>query len=391
MPVKSPIPDVDIPHVDIVTFFFDKAQARADALAAAGVSELPLVIDAVSGRSLCFSDIKRNTMAIARGISALIPKNPAIKNGSDEQGIRIDRAVLVLLLNDVIYSAIHFGILMAGCTHVALDPKLSAQELATKLMEIGLTSAVAAFVDAEAIGELEAAAKIAGVELQKQAIFTMGSEERLALDTLVQENIDKPYTPYEFTPEESATTPALVVYSSGTTGRAKGIVLTRRNILAVCTMVGGYSAQNITTEGQSLTDTDGDEAIERYKITHVATTPRIMQMLLHKTTKVDTCTVRMRDNPEVKFHIGSVVTIICGGAPILPATKQKYSEYFGDALVIVGYGQTESSGVITSNSLDIQAASGAIGVICPNSKAKVVDAEGNETDKLGELCISGPH
>ncbi|KAJ2394112.1 hypothetical protein GGI23_004816, partial [Coemansia sp. RSA 2559] len=357
MPVKSPIPDVDIPHVDIVTFFFDKAQARADALAAAGVSELPLVIDAVSGRSLCFSDIKRNTMAIARGISALIPKNPAIKSGSDEQGIRIDRAVLVLLLNDVIYSAIHFGILMAGCTHVALDPKLSAQELATKLMEIGLTSAVAAFVDAEAIGELEAAAKIAGVELQKQAIFTMGSEERLALDTLVQENIDKPYTPYEFTPEESATTPALVVYSSGTTGRAKGIVLTRRNILAVCTMVGGYSAQNITTEGQSLTDTDGD----------------------------DTCTVRMRDNPEVKFHIGSVVTIICGGAPILPATKQKYSEYFGDALVIVGYGQTESSGVITSNSWEVQAAPGAIGVICPNSEAKVVDAEGNETDKLGEL------
>ncbi|KAJ1897348.1 hypothetical protein LPJ81_004557, partial [Coemansia sp. IMI 209127] len=52
---------------------------------------------------------------------------------------------------------------------------------------------------------------------------------------------------------------------------------------------------------------------------------------------------------------------------------------------------TESSSIIAGNSWNIQAAPGAIGVLYPNSVAKVVDANGNETDKLGELCISGPH
>ncbi|KAJ1782491.1 hypothetical protein LPJ59_006799, partial [Coemansia sp. RSA 2399] len=134
------------------------------------------------------------------------------------------------------------------------------------------------------------------------------------------------------------------------------------------------------------------EAIERYKITHISATPRIMQTLLHETTKVaDACTVRMRDNPEAKFHIGSVVAVGCGGASVPPAAKQKYSEYFGGAPLAVGYGQTECTGLITSDSWKIQAAPGAVGVLYPNTVAKVVDASGNETDALGELCISGPH
>ncbi|KAJ1792919.1 hypothetical protein LPJ59_004782 [Coemansia sp. RSA 2399] len=364
MPVKSPIPDVDVPHVDIATYIFAKAQARVDALTAAGISEPPLVIDAVSGRSLCFSEIKRNTLAIARGLSALIPRDPTSKIENNEQSICIDRAVLVLLHNDVMYSAIHFGILMAGCTHVALNPRASVEELAAKLKEIGLTSVVAAFVDAEAVDALESAAEITGVELQKQAIFTISNDKPLTLDALVQENIDKPFTPYEFTPEKTATLPALVMYSSGTSGRAKGIEFE----VTACL-----------------------EAIERYKITHICGTPKILHTILHETTKVDACTVRMRDRPEAEFRIGSVIVVACGGTSLPLVLRCRYSEYFGGALVMVGYGQTETSSIIAGNSWGILAAPGAVGVLCPNSVAKVIDANGNETDKLGELCISGPH
>ncbi|KAJ2394111.1 hypothetical protein GGI23_004815 [Coemansia sp. RSA 2559] len=258
----------------------------------------------------------------------------------------------------------------------------------------------------------------------------MGSEEHLALDTLVQENIDKPYTPYEFTPEELATLPALLMYSSGTAGQAKGIVLTRRNILAANIMVGGYSARTAavaqnpshTSQGRILSAlppshvyghfvlsyqplTHGDcvvllrrfaassflEAIERHKITRISATPHILKTLLHETTKIDVRTARMCDNPGTKFYVGSVIAIGCGGASLPPMLMQKYSEYFGGASMFVGYGQTESSSIIAGNSWDVQAAPGAIGVLYPNTVAKVIDAEGNETDKLGELCISGPH
>ncbi|KAJ1769962.1 hypothetical protein IW140_004477 [Coemansia sp. RSA 1813] len=434
MPVSSPVPDVDVPPVDVTTFLFEKAQVKLDALTAAGFKEPTLVVDSVSERAMCFSEIKRNAQAIARCLSSLIPMEQTRKNEIDTQGIVIDRAVLVLLQNDVMYSTVHFGILLAGCTHVALDPRLGAQELTIRLKEIGSTAVAAAFVDAQAVEALESATKIAGVKLPRKAVFIVADTdertEHMKLDDMVQENIGLPFTPYPYTPEETATMPALVIYSSGTSGRAKGVVLTHRNILACNIMAGSYSARSSaidihderSSQGRIISAlspwhiyghcvlsyqplTHGDcvvflgefgtiiylEAIERYKITRVSATPQILHTLLNETTKVNSHTVRMRNSPEAEFHVDSVIAVGCGGASLPPTLKQIYSEYFGGAPVIVGYGQTESSSIIAGNSWDASAAPGAIGVLYPNSVAKVVDDKGNETDALGELCVAGPH
>ncbi|KAJ2494409.1 hypothetical protein GGI11_008859, partial [Coemansia sp. RSA 2049] len=267
MPVRSPVPDVDIPAVDVATFFFAKAQARLDA-ASSAAAEPPLVMDAAaaSGRSLCFSDIRRYAQAIARAIAARLPETPKDKrsnggddgpkqlNGANQQHGQIANAaplalVLVLLHNDAMYSPIHFGILMAGCTHVALDPKLSAQELAARLAEIvgslfscapsaGTMAVAAAFVDDAQVADtlMLAVAGVAGIEgLPREAVFVVADQHNnnnnsgpaggyAALDGAVRRYADSPsFTPYAYTADEVAAVPALVVYSSGTTGPPKGV------------------------------------------------------------------------------------------------------------------------------------------------------------------------
>ncbi|KAJ2548847.1 hypothetical protein GGH95_006358, partial [Coemansia sp. RSA 1836] len=132
------------------------------------------------------------------------------------------------------------------------------------------------------------------------------------------------------------------------------------------------------------------ETIERYKIERLSGTPNLLHTLLCFTTKVDKGVVALTSAPARRFDISSVKTIGCGGAPLPSCLRQRYSEYFSGAPIVTGYGQTESSSTIAGSSWQ-KPAPGAVGVLYPNSVAKVIDAEGRETADFGELCVAGPH
>ncbi|KAI9505987.1 hypothetical protein BX070DRAFT_183653, partial [Coemansia spiralis] len=213
---------------------------------------------------------------------------------------------------------------------------------------------------------------------------------------------------------------ALIIYSSGVTGPPKGIMLTHRNIVAMMVMVGGPATSrrsqshilsalplwhiyghcvlcyqpfingDCAVQLPSFEATAYLGAIEKYGVNRISGTPRLLHALLRETTKVGENTAIVDAHPSRKFDIGTVKVVGCGGSSLPPALKQKCSDYFGGAPVVVGYGMTESTSIIAGNSW-CTPAPGAVGVLYPNTIAKVVDAQGNETSGIGELCISGPH
>ncbi|WP_416062182.1 class I adenylate-forming enzyme family protein [Rhodococcus indonesiensis] len=206
---------------------------------------------------------------------------------------------------------------------------------------------------------------------------------------------------------------ALLAYTSGTTGPPKGAMNSHANVLAVATTFGSFVGL-----------TDGDVVFAVAPLFHITgAVINATLALVHRTTLV----FANRFNAEVALealvehkvtftigsitvfnalyetpgadarHFASVKTLYSGGAPIPPATVEKFEAKFGK-YIHNAYGMTEtSSGVIAvppGRRAPVDPASGtlAIGVPLPLIDARVVDADGAvvEPGTQGELELAGP-
>lgn len=213
------------------------------------------------------------------------------------------------------------------------------------------------------------------------------------------------------TPDRSGL--ALLTYTSGTTGPAKGAMNTHGNLLEVAA---GYAAWVDLRPGDAVFAT-----APLFHITGAVINATIA--LLHDATLV----LAGRFHPEVAvdafvehgvtFTIGSITafnaieqlrsadrsdfaslrSVYSGGAPIPPATIERLQERFGVYVHNV-YGMTETSSAVIAVPLGarapIDAPSGtlSVGVPLPGLDARVVAADGTEVPpgEQGELALRGP-
>ena len=206
---------------------------------------------------------------------------------------------------------------------------------------------------------------------------------------------------------------ALLTYTSGTTGPPKGAMNTHGNLLSVTST---YAAWIDLSPGDVVFAT-----APLFHITGAVINATIA--LLHDTTLV----LANRFHPEVAieafaehgvtFTIGSITAfnaiyqlphasrehftsmkaLYSGGAPIPPATIERFQERFGLYIHNV-YGMTETSSAVIGVPLGVEApvhgptGTLSIGVPLPNLTARVVDPEGTPVPygEQGELELSGP-
>lgn len=199
---------------------------------------------------------------------------------------------------------------------------------------------------------------------------------------------------------------AAILYTSGTTGRSKGAMLSHDNL-----------ASNALTLEQYWHFTDKDVLIHALPIYHThglfvaintclfarATmiflkkldTDRIIDLMPRATVLmgVPTFYVRLLQNPRLTKEAASHMRLfISGSAPLLAETHREWSTRTGHA-VLERYGMTETN-MNTSNPYDGDRVPGAVGFPLPGVTMRVTDPEtGRELprDEIGMLEVKGPN
>lgn len=224
-------------------------------------------------------------------------------------------------------------------------------------------------------------------------------------------------TKYDATPPKVEINPkedlAALQYTGGTTGIAKGAMLTHMNLVSNAIMCAAWLRGNegeetflaalplfhifgMTTGMNFPTylagkvvmlprfDTeDALKSIQKHKVTVFCGVPRMYSMLL--------------THPALgKYDLTSIRFCISGSAPLPPEVQKKFMNLTGGVLV-EGYGSTESSPVTHCNPLDKTMKTvkvGSIGLPWPDTDAKIVDIESGEKDlkpgEIGEVVVKGP-
>ncbi|MFZ6046887.1 long-chain-fatty-acid--CoA ligase FadD2 [Pseudomonas sp. CR3202] len=211
---------------------------------------------------------------------------------------------------------------------------------------------------------------------------------------------------------------AVLQYTGGTTGVAKGAMLTHGNLVANMQQVDACLSQ-LGPDGAPLMKQGQEIMIAPLPLYHIyaftancmcmivnghhnilITNPRDIGGFIKELKKwrfsallgLNTLFVALMDHPEFKhLDFSNLKVTNSGGTALVKATAERWQSITGCS-VVEGYGLTETSPVASTNPYGAQARLGTVGIPVPGTAFKTIDDAGNEMPlgERGELCIKGP-
>jgi len=314
-------------------------------------------------------------------------------------GVRPGDRVVTMLPNSPELTAAFQAVWMIGAAIVPVIPQWTAGEVANILR--GAEPAVALTIPplAERLTQANA-----GVQTLKQ-ILVFGPTEVSGAENIVDSLRSVP--PIE-TPVDSAPSDlAVLLYTSGTTGAPKGVMLTHENMAAALdstfrqnpnlepgpllnalplTHVYGILVQSAagrwgcsTVLMRQFEPTRALEAIARHKVRYVPVVPTMLMYLL--------------GHPDRQRHDTSSITRIISGGAALPEKLRAQAEHIFRCRIDQGYGLSESCSVATGYEADRPYRPGSAGIAPPGVQVRIVDYQGRTAAprQHGEICIAGPN
>lgn len=303
--------------------------------------------------------------------------------------------VAIAMENRPEFFEVLFAVWRAGLCAVPMNAKLHAREFAYILADSGATLC---FVSAALRSGIAAEAK----DLACLSVLSVDDHDFAALSE------DAPLPPVDIAP----TDPAWLFYTSGTTGRPKGAVLTARNLIFMInsyyadiervgpgdTMIhaaplshgsGLYALPHMAQGGQQVIPESSHFSADEI-FTLIARHPRVSMFA------APTMVVRLINSAAAaREDLQNLRTIVYGGAPMYAADLDKALDLFGPKLAQI-YGQGESPMTITALSKADHAAKnhpryrerlGSCGLARTGVEVRVVDDDGRdmESGAIGEV------
>ncbi len=367
------------------------------------------------GRQISYADVDRLSAQFANYLLHELK----LKKG--------DRVAL-MMPNILQYPIAIFGVLRAGLTVVNTNPLYTARELKHQLTDSGASAIVVlenfANVVAEVIGE---------TSVKKVIVTGVGDMLGFPKGTLINfvlRHVKKQVPEYSLPGSirfnqalalgTGKTLPSIDIrghdiaflqYTGGTTGVAKGAMLTHRNLVANMQQSSVWIGTN-AKPGREIIIT----ALPLYHIfaltanclvfmkfgglNHLITNPRDMPGFVAELKKipftaitgVNTLFNGLLNTPGFdQIDFSKLHLTLGGGMAVQRAVAERWKKATGVTL-IEAYGLTETSPAACMNPMDLAEYNGAIGLPIPSTDACIKDDAGKRVPvgEVGELCIKGP-
>jgi long-chain acyl-CoA synthetase len=309
-----------------------------------------------------------------------------------EMGVRPGDSVALCAPNSYHWLVFYFGAMAAGAAAVTLSNSLTRSEL-IQILDDARPKIL--FTEDERLNDL-------GQRQERPYLEKIVSNEG---DISYKELIGK-RTPYFKVIERDRTDTAAVLYTGGTTGTPKGVMLTHENLM--------ISAHNISYHERS---TQADCALCFLPLNHVFAQVHIMnatiysggrvviqpsfdlENVLHtigenQVTKfyaVPTIYIRLLSIDDLKEKLGSLRYCFSAAASMASEVVREWKERTG-LNIHESYGMTESAAMVTYNHY-YRHVIGSVGTPVSTIEVQIRDLEGNvlKTGAEGEICIRGPN
>ena len=307
-----------------------------------------------------------------------------------ERGLQVGDRVAVMLPNVPAFAILYFAILRAGGVAVPMNPLLKAREVEFYLTDSG---ARLIFVGDASVDEVTKGAEPAGAEVVVVSADAAELVEGREPLTEVVERADDDT--------------AVILYTSGTTGRPKGAELTHHNL-----------ARNASVTAETLVQLGPDDVVmgclplfhvfgQTCGLNAAIATGATLTLLARFDPKA-ALEVIQRDRVTVfegvptmygailhlpgreQYDTSSLRTCISGGSALPVEILHAFEKAFG-TILLEGYGLSETSPVASFNHPDRERKAGSIGIPILGVEMRLVDDEGAEVEagQPGEIAVRG--
>ncbi len=367
------------------------------------------------GTTLSYNDMDRLTGQLASYLQSL----PNMRKG--------DR--VAIMMPNILQNPISiFAAIRGGFTVVNTNPLYTARELKHQLNDSGAKVIIVIENFCHVLDEVIAETPIQYVittqladmlnfpkslivnlvvKYVKKMVPSFSLPGRVSFKAALKQGSRKPYDPVQLSHEDIA----FLQYTGGTTGVAKGAMLTHRNMIANMEQASTWISGKIEESKETIIT-----ALPLYHIfsltancltfmkigalNYLITNPRDMPNFVKELknvsftviTGVNTLFIGLLNTPgfdEIDFS--SLKFTLGGGMAVQQPVAERWSKTTGSPL-LEAYGLTETSPAVCINPLSLAEFNGSIGLPVPSTEVSIQDENGNllPQGESGELCVRGP-